>query len=117
MTQRGTRPGHRGLVRLASRAGIGYTPAMDEAEARYYVYILRCADGSYYTGWTTDVARRVREHNAGKGARYTRQRGPVELVYWEGQPDRSSAMKRENQIKRQGRRTKERLVRESSRQR
>jgi putative endonuclease len=99
---------------FATKAGIGYTAAMDKAEARYYVYILRCTDGSYYTGWTTDVARRLREHNAGRGARYTRQRGPVELVYWETQPNRSSAMKRENQIKRQGRRIKERLVEENS---
>ena len=75
-----------------------------------FVYIVRCADGSYYTGWTTDVQRRVAEHNAGRGARYTRQRSPVELIWWEAQPDRSAAMKREDQIKRRGRRYKERLV-------
>lgn len=75
-----------------------------------FVYIVRCADGSYYTGWTTDVQRRVAEHNAGRGARYTRQRGPVALVWWEAQPDRSAAMKREDEIKRRGRRYKERLV-------
>jgi putative endonuclease len=76
-----------------------------------YIYIVRCADGTLYTGWTTDVARRVAEHNAGRGARYTRQRGPVELVYSEVQPDRSAAMKREEEIKRRGRRYKERLLR------
>ena len=81
-----------------------------EPAQQAFVYIVRCADGSYYTGWTTDVARRVAEHNAGRGARYTRQRGPVELVWWEEQPDRSAAMKREDQIKRRGRRYKERLV-------
>jgi len=81
-----------------------------EAESSAYVYIVRCADGTYYTGWTTDVARRVKEHNAGRGARYTRQRGPVPLVYYEAQPDRSIAMKREDQIKRRGRRYKERLI-------
>jgi putative endonuclease len=80
-----------------------------------YVYIVRCADGSYYTGWTYDVERRVQEHNAGRGARYTRQRGPVELIYWEAQPNRSQAMKREDQIKRRGRRYKERLVRSAGR--
>ena len=75
-----------------------------------YVYIVRCADGTLYTGWTTDVARRVAEHNAGRGARYTRQRGPVALVYSEAQPDRAAAMRREEEIKRRGRRYKERLV-------
>jgi putative endonuclease len=52
----------------------------------------------------------VKEHNAGRGARYTRQRGPVELVYWEAQPNRSDAMRREEQIKRRGRQYKMRLV-------
>ena len=47
-----------------------------------YVYIVRCADDTLYTGWTVDLQRRVREHNAGRGARYTRQHGPVDLVYW-----------------------------------
>lgn len=75
-----------------------------------FVYIVRCADGSYYTGWATDVARRVAEHNAGRGARYTRQHGPVELVYSEQQPSRSAALKREDEIKRRGRRYKEKLV-------
>ena len=79
-----------------------------------YVYIVRCADGTLYTGWTYDVARRVAEHNAGRGARYTRQRGPVTLVYSEAQPDRGAAMRREEQIKRRGRRYKERLVRDAA---
>ncbi|HNS02604.1 MAG TPA: GIY-YIG nuclease family protein [Anaerolineae bacterium] len=75
-----------------------------------YVYMVRCADGTLYTGWTTDVARRVAEHNAGRGAAYTRQRGPVTLVYCEAHPDRSTAMRREEQIKRRGRAYKERLL-------
>jgi putative endonuclease len=75
-----------------------------------YVYIVRCADGTLYTGWTVDLARRVRSHNAGRGARYTRQHGPVELVYWEELPNRSAALKREAEIKRRGRGYKERLV-------
>lgn len=66
----------------------------------YYCYLLRCANGSYYTGWTTDPNRRVREHNAGRGARYTRMNGPVELVYVEEVEDHSAALKREAQIKR-----------------
>lgn len=75
-----------------------------------YVYIVRCADNTLYTGWTFDVPRRLAEHNAGRGARYTRQRRPVELVYWERQPSRSAAMQRENEIKRRGRPYKERLT-------
>lgn len=65
-----------------------------------YCYILKCADGTYYTGWSTDPQRRLAQHNAGKGARYTRSRRPVSLVYLEEQPDRSSAMRREASIKR-----------------
>ena len=65
----------------------------------YFCYIVECADGSFYTGWSTDPERRVKVHNQGKGARYTRQRGPVKLIYVEEQPDHSSALKRERQIK------------------
>jgi putative endonuclease len=56
--------------------------------------MLECADGTFYTGWTTDPERRVKQHNAGNGARYTRSRLPVRLVYVEPQPDRAAAMKR-----------------------
>jgi putative endonuclease len=86
---------------------------MDDTPPPAYVYIVRCADGSLYTGWTTDVVRRVTEHNAGRGARYTRQRGPVVLVYSEVLPDRASAMRREEEIKRRGRCYKERLLRDA----
>jgi putative endonuclease len=75
-----------------------------------YVYIVRCADGTLYTGWTTDVARRITQHNAGRGARYTRMRRPVVLVYREEMPDRSAAMRREWAIKKLDRERKERLV-------
>ena len=64
-----------------------------------YCYIVECADGTYYTGWTTDPERRVKVHNAGRGAKYTRMRRPVKLVYVETQPDRTTAMKRERAIK------------------
>ena len=64
-----------------------------------YCYIVECIDGTYYTGWTTDPVRRVKTHNAGRGAKYTRMRRPVKLVYVEEQPDRTSAMKRERAIK------------------
>ena len=75
-----------------------------------FVYIVRCADGTLYTGWTTDVTRRVAQHNAGRGARYTRVRRPVALVYREEAPDRSTAMRREWAIKKLDRERKERLV-------
>lgn len=65
----------------------------------WYVYILRCADGTLYTGMTDDVEKRLKAHRAGKGAKYTRGRGPLELVYTEQLPDKSSALKREIAIK------------------
>jgi putative endonuclease len=76
----------------------------------YYCYILECADGTYYTGWSTDPARRLAQHNAGRGARYTRSRLPVDLVYIEEQPDRLSALRREIAIKRLSRAKKSALV-------
>ncbi|WP_224270431.1 GIY-YIG nuclease family protein [Haloprofundus salinisoli] len=76
----------------------------------HYVYVVECADGSYYTGYTTDVQRRVAEHDAGDGAKYTRGRTPVELVHSESYPSKSAAMRREYEIKQLSRRQKERLV-------
>ena len=64
-----------------------------------YCYILECADGTLYTGWTTDPERRVKQHNKGIGARYTKTRRPVKLVYLEEQPDKITALKRERAIK------------------
>lgn len=75
----------------------------------HFVYILTCADGSLYTGYTTDIERRLAEHNAGqqgKGARYTATRLPVRLRYSEVYPTRSLAMKREVEIKKLTRREK-----------
>ena len=74
-----------------------------------YCYILECADGTYYTGWTTDPERRVAQHNKGMGARYTRTRMPVKLVYLEPQLDRTTAMKRERAIKALSRKQKMKL--------
>jgi putative endonuclease len=76
----------------------------------HHVYVLRCADGSLYTGYTTDVERRVAEHDAGEGAKYTRGRTPVELVYSESFDSRSAAMSREYEIKQLSRREKAQLV-------
>lgn len=67
---------------------------------QWCVYMLRCADGSLYVGATNDVQRRFSQHSAGKGARYTRGRGPLSLVYVEPCADRSSALRREAAIKR-----------------
>jgi putative endonuclease len=74
------------------------------------VYILRCADGTFYTGIAKDVEKRVAQHNAGKGARYTRTRLPVEVIYLEACLGRAQALSREHAIKQLGREGKERLV-------
>jgi putative endonuclease len=75
-----------------------------------YCYIVECSDGTFYTGWTTDPERRLKIHNSGRGARYTRARRPVRLVYVEPQPDRLSAMKRERAIKTMTRQRKQELI-------
>jgi len=80
----------------------------------FYCYILQCADGTYYTGWTTDLARREKEHNAGTGARYTSTRRPVKMVYWEELPDKISALKRERAIKALSRAKKTALIPKAS---
>lgn len=76
----------------------------------HYVYILRCADDTLYTGWTTDVEKRVAAHNSGKGAKYTRARLPVELVYTEEFDDKVEAQRREYAIKQLTRSEKETLI-------
>jgi putative endonuclease len=75
-----------------------------------WVYVLRCADGSLYTGWSTDVARRLRAHDSGKGSRYTASRLPVELVYSVAMADRSAARREEARIKALDRRAKLALI-------
>lgn len=74
------------------------------------VYILQCADGTLYTGWTMDLEQRLRAHNRGQGARYTRGRRPVSLVYQEEQSTRSAAQKREAAIRRLSRAEKLELI-------
>lgn len=64
-----------------------------------FVYMLRCKDGSLYTGWTNDLEHRLAMHNSGRGAKYTRGRGPLELVYSEEMPDKEAALRRECAIK------------------
>lgn len=77
----------------------------------WYVYMLRCGDGTLYTGITDNIPRRLAAHRSGKGAKYTRGRGPLELVYQEQVPDRSAALRREIAIKKLKKQQKERLIR------
>lgn len=76
----------------------------------WIVYILKCSDGSYYTGCTNNLEKRVEDHLSGKGGRYTRSHSPQRLVYQEVQPDRSSAQKREAEIKKLSRDKKELII-------
>ena len=82
----------------------------DHMEKSWKLYILRCGDGSLYTGITTDVERRLEVHRSGKGAKYTRSRGPLELAYVEECGDHSAALKRELEIKAMTRAEKLKLI-------
>jgi putative endonuclease len=75
-----------------------------------YTYILRCADGTYYCGWINNLDRRLKAHNEGKGAKYTRSRRPVALVYYEAFSTKEEAMRREYEIKQLPRKKKEELI-------
>lgn len=75
-----------------------------------YTYILRCADNSFYTGWTVDLEKRLKTHNEKKGAKYTRVRLPVELIYFEKYDTKNEAQKREIAIKKLTRKQKEKLI-------
>ena len=79
-------------------------------EKKWYLYILRCGDGTLYTGITTDVQARFAQHQAGKGAKYTRGRGPLEVVYTEECEDHSAALKRELAVKALSREEKETMI-------
>ena len=81
-----------------------------------YVYMLRCGDGSLYTGWTNDLAASLAAHQAGRGGKYTRSHLPVELVYYELLPTRHEAIGRERQIKAQRRTEKQALISEKEKQ-
>lgn len=79
----------------------------------FFAYLVRCADGTLYGGYTTDLQKRLAAHNSGKGAKYTRSRLPVELVWWEEYPTKEAAMSREWHIKRLTREQKLALIAES----
>jgi predicted GIY-YIG superfamily endonuclease len=95
------------------KGGSRITP--EESAETWFVYMLRCADGTLYTGITKDLARRCRQHNAGTASRYTRSRRPVKVVYRESHPSRSLALKREVAIKALTRQGKVALIRLASR--
>lgn len=90
-----------GVVSLRKGTALRYNFKMEggDVEVEYTVYILRCGDGTLYTGITTDLERRVAVHNSGKGGKYTRSHLPVTPVWWEKVPDKSAALRRELQIK------------------
>lgn len=75
-----------------------------------YTYMVRCADGSLYIGWTNHIEKRMQDHNSGRGAKYTRGRGPVELVYLEISDSKQEAMRKEAYYKRLTRRQKEAMI-------
>ena len=77
---------------------------------RNFTYIVKCSDGSLYTGWTTDIEKRLEAHNSGKGAKYTKSRRPVTLVYYEEFSTKEEAMKREYAIKQMKREEKKALI-------
>lgn len=83
-----------------------------EQKITNYTYILRCSDDTYYTGWTNHLENRIKAHNEGRGAKYTRGRTPVELVYCETFETKQEAMRREFQIKQMTRTEKEKLIQE-----
>lgn len=79
-----------------------------------YVYIIECKDNTYYTGWTTNLERRIKAHNNGNGAKYTKARRPVKLIYYEEFPDKNQALKREYAIKQLTKKQKELLIKDFS---
>lgn len=81
-------------------------------ELEHVVYILRCSDNSLYTGYTNDLENRLQMHNEGKGAKYTRGRGPFQVMFLEKFPEKESAMKREYEIKQLTRKGKFQLIRD-----
>lgn len=86
------------------------TEAQENDEKHFSVYILRCSDNTFYTGYTDDLEKRLNMHNAAKGAKYTKSRLPVKLVYYEKNLSKSEAMKREWAIKKLSRKDKEKLI-------
>lgn len=85
---------------------------MEQRDKQYFFYVLRCADATFYTGFTTDIKQRLMTHNSGQGAKYTRVRRPVEMIYHEQFATKSLALKKEYAFKRLTRQQKECYLRE-----
>ncbi len=81
-----------------------------EAAEKCYTYMVRCSDGTLYTGWTNNLEKRMEAHNSGRGAKYTKSRRPVELVYFEEFTEKSDAMSREARLKQLSRAEKLKLI-------
>ena len=99
------------IGRIMRRIVAAISPVRHPAAVRWCVYLLECGDGTLYAGITTDLVKRLAAHRAGKGARYTRGRGPLQLVHHEPARDRSAASRREHQLKQLSRREKLALLR------
>lgn len=98
------------LLLLAAGGNIIVRSMAEPEQKQWYFYLARCADGSLYSGIAVDPVKRMEVHNAGKGARYTRSRLPVAMVYSEPHPDQSSALKREAVVRKWARKKKELLI-------
>lgn len=97
-------------INCARLVRTGQKPESIKRMCENYTYILRCADGTLYTGWTNNLEKRVKTHNQGKASKYTRTRLPAELVYYEVFETKQEAMSREWHIKRLSRQEKEKLI-------
>jgi putative endonuclease len=95
---------------LESRMKMNSLLSIEKANGKPVTYLVRCADGTLYCGWTNHVDKRIKAHNEGKGAKYTRSRRPVKLVYFEVFETKEEAMRREAAIKKLAKKDKERLV-------
>lgn len=99
-------------VRAASADRLNCDSQLTAGEMMNYTYLLQCADGTLYCGWTNHLEKRVEAHNAGKGAKYTKSRRPVILVYYEEYETKSEALRREAAIKKLSRQEKLRMIRQ-----
>ena len=102
------------IARTNAQSYVLPKPANDSAKTNY-TYILKCSDGSYYTGWTNDLGKRLASHNDGTGSKYTNPRRPVELVHAEAFATKQEAMSREWEIKQMNRQEKEELIKKGNR--
>jgi putative endonuclease len=87
---------------------------MVNKNGNHFVYILECSDGTYYTGYTNEISQRLRKHEEGKGAKYTRGRGPLKLVFMQSFQTKQEAMRMEFAVKKLSRAEKERIIKEGS---